>query len=133
MKIKIDDATLHAAGDSWADVMEQITIGRLKYLIGDLVEFDYISTDSEQRLLRFPESVGSVKERLALSLLYQYPDRITREGLTLSASVSMGSLRNYLTNSDLDVEPHIEEDQRGVALKYEALDWAISAVGELVP
>jgi len=132
VEIAGDDYRIAVHCLDWSDAISQVCAGRMKMriaaLAGNGVGYD---SKSGRWLPVIPENVGQVKERVGLALLLAFPDRISREYLSVMSSVQMGSLGNYLTKPDLEVKPHIIENKDGVVLNETGLQWALQVFQSL--
>lgn len=124
MESRIDNKTIRVSGENWGCVLEQIGRGEAKVKIAEIDGCYFVRQDSGRRLIKIPESEGQIKRRLALSLLFHHPERLSRPELSLSSSVSSGSLGNYLTKENLEILPHIDENTEGIVLREKSITWA---------
>jgi len=116
----------------WSDAVVQVCVGKTKIriaaLAGQEVGYDF---KSGRWFLVIPETVGQIKDRVALALLSNFPGRVSRDNLSVISSVQADSLRNYLTKPELEVQPHVNENKDGVVLNETGLEWAFGVLKSL--
>ncbi|MHA1863234.1 MAG: hypothetical protein ACTSWA_05645 [Candidatus Thorarchaeota archaeon] len=126
------DIVLTTRGKNWSEVIARSVIGDIKYRVSKianhLVQFN---TESKTMILVFGESIGQIKTRIALALLFVFPDRISRKNLVLMSDIKPNRIREYLTNPDKDVTAHVDENDSGIILNANGFDWAIEILKSL--
>jgi hypothetical protein len=117
---------------NWLDALTQIGVGKLKSRIA-MIAANELECEPASRswLLAIPKSAGKIVERIALALLLVFPASVSRTRLSIISSVKLGSLANYLTKSELGVQPHIIEDENGIVLNHAGYEWALEILHEV--
>ncbi|MGY5881773.1 MAG: hypothetical protein RTV31_16100, partial [Candidatus Thorarchaeota archaeon] len=84
LQIKHQDSTLSTRGTDWSEVIARAAIGDIKFRVSKVANHAAAYNPKSKRIIIvFKESIGQIKVRIALALLFTFPKRISRQELVL--------------------------------------------------
>lgn len=126
VSIDIGRYTVRVRNQDWTRLMTMLHIGELKARVATQSEpriiYDF---DNRKWGVVFGESKMRIVSRLALALLFHFPERISRKILALEVDTKPDTLRQYLVNPPRGIKSYIEENSSGIVLGKEGFTWAL--------
>jgi hypothetical protein len=132
LSISFEKFNIIAQSGNWMHTITATSEGLVKARIIGLLERNIAYNPEMSGWFPFiPEKLTGVKERIALSLLLTYPNRVTRSILSGISSVKPVSLRKYLTEEGKGVSLHIDEIEEGIILNPLGCVWAFQILDSI--
>lgn len=126
IQIKLHDTILITRGRHWSEVIAKSAIGNIKYRVSTIANHDFVfNSESNRWVIILRESLGQIKTRIALALLFVFPERISRTDLVLMSDIHPDRIREYLTNPSKGITENIDENDLGIILSDNGFKWAI--------
>ncbi|MHA1908957.1 MAG: hypothetical protein ACW98Y_16765 [Candidatus Thorarchaeota archaeon] len=129
---KYSDKILTARAATWDVALAEISVGLLKAKIAGYAKDSYVYDETTEKwIIHLKDEKLKAGQRIALVLLFHYPQKMSRDALSSSTGIQPDSLVTYLSKSKPEISDNINESE-GVTLNKRGFHWASEILDSLI-